>query len=163
MIIRRQPIWCPCLLIFIKFPAVAAVQISTPSNSSSLNSKPYCERPPPEPSKPSSQQSPKPSPKSVHKSAKTTSQTKAIAANHESALAPGSADAATFACFVLASSGYPKEALRQIERAIKLSPNYPASYLGHLGNAYRLTGKIEEARHRYLRSQALPLTSCTKY
>jgi adenylate cyclase len=60
-------------------------------------------------------------------------------------LAPGSADAATFACFVLASSGYPKEALRQIERAIKLSPNYPASYLGHLGNAYRLTGKIEEA------------------
>src|ERR1019366_1361558 len=40
------------------------------------------------PSKPSSQQSPKPSPKSVHKSAKTTSQTKAIAANHESALIP---------------------------------------------------------------------------
>ena len=61
-------------------------QTSTPSNSSSLNSKPCCERPPPEPSKPSSQQSPKPSPKSVRKSAKTTSQTKAIAANYESAL-----------------------------------------------------------------------------
>jgi hypothetical protein len=59
-------------------------QTSTPSNSSSLNSKPCCGRPPPEPSKPSSQQSPKPSPKSVRKSAKTTSQTKAIAANYES-------------------------------------------------------------------------------
>jgi adenylate cyclase len=60
-------------------------------------------------------------------------------------LAPGSADVATFACFVLASSGYPEEALAQIERAMNLSPNYPAYYLGHLGNAYRLTGKIEEA------------------
>ena len=60
-------------------------------------------------------------------------------------LAPGSADAATFACFVFASSGYPEEALAQIERAMNLSPNYPANYLGHLGNAYRLTGKIEEA------------------
>jgi adenylate cyclase len=60
-------------------------------------------------------------------------------------LAPGSADAATFACFVFASSGYPEEALAQIERAMNLSPNYPATYLGHLGNAYRLTGKIEKA------------------
>jgi adenylate cyclase len=61
------------------------------------------------------------------------------------ALAPGSADAATFACFVLASSGYPEEAVVQIERAMSLSPNYPANYLGHLGNAYRLSGRIEEA------------------
>ena len=60
-------------------------------------------------------------------------------------LAPGSADAATFACFVLASSGYPEEAVGQIERAMTLSPNYPATYLGHLGNAYRLSGRIEEA------------------
>ena len=60
-------------------------------------------------------------------------------------LAPGSADAATFACFVLASSGYPEEALAQIEKAMNLSPNYPANYLGHLGNAYRLTGKIQKA------------------
>ena len=28
---------------------------------------------------------------------------------------------------------------------MNLSPNYPANCLGHLGNAYRLTGKIEEA------------------
>jgi len=60
-------------------------------------------------------------------------------------LAPGSADAATFACFVLASSGYPEEALVQIRRAMTLSPNYPATYLGHLGNACRLTRRIEEA------------------
>ena len=26
-----------------------------------------------------------------------------------------------------------------------LRPNYPAYYLGHLGNAYRLAGKFEEA------------------
>ena len=51
----------------------------------------------------------------------------------------------TFACFVLASSGYPEEALAQIEKAMNLSPNYPANYLGHLGNAYRLTGKIQKA------------------
>ena len=60
-------------------------------------------------------------------------------------LAPGSADAATFACFVLASSGYPEEAVIQIEKAMTLSPNYPANYLGHLGNAYRLSGRPDEA------------------
>jgi adenylate cyclase len=28
---------------------------------------------------------------------------------------------------------------------MQLSPNYPANYLGHLGNAYRLAGRFEEA------------------
>ena len=60
-------------------------------------------------------------------------------------LAPSSADVATFACFVLASSGFPDEALVQIEKAMALSPNYPANYLGHLGNAYRLSGRFEQA------------------
>ena len=60
-------------------------------------------------------------------------------------LAPGSADVATMACFALASAGYPHEAAPLIENAMKLSPNYPPSYLGHLGNAYRLTGRFEEA------------------
>jgi len=60
-------------------------------------------------------------------------------------LAPGSADVATFACFVLASSGYPEEAVVQIEKAMTLSPKYPASYLGHLGNAYRLAGRFDDA------------------
>jgi adenylate cyclase len=60
-------------------------------------------------------------------------------------LAPGSADAATFACFVLASSGFPEEAVVQIEKAMALSPNYPANYIGHLGHAYRLSGRFDEA------------------
>jgi len=60
-------------------------------------------------------------------------------------LAPGSADAATFACFVLASCGVPEEGIVQGERAMTLSPNCPGYYLGHLGHAYRLAGRIEEA------------------
>ena len=60
-------------------------------------------------------------------------------------LAPGSADAATLACFVLAFAGYPEEAVAHGERAMTLSPNYPPYYLGHLGNAYRLCGRNEEA------------------
>jgi len=68
-------------------------------------------------------------------------------------LAPGSADAATFACFVLASSGFPEEGVAQSERAITLSPNYPGYYLGHLGNAYRLSGRIPR---RLRRAERLP-------
>ena len=60
-------------------------------------------------------------------------------------LAPGSADTATFACFVLAFAGYPHEAVAHGERAMTLSPNYPAYYLGHLGNAYRLAGRVADA------------------
>jgi adenylate cyclase len=60
-------------------------------------------------------------------------------------LAPGSADAATFTCFVLASSGFPEEGIVEGERALTLSPNCPGYYLGHLGHAYRLAGRIEEA------------------
>jgi adenylate cyclase len=60
-------------------------------------------------------------------------------------LAPGSADAATFACFVLAFAGYPEEAVVHGERAMTLSPHSPAFYFGHLGNAYRLAGRIEDA------------------
>ena len=59
-------------------------------------------------------------------------------------LAPGSADVATFACFVL-TPGFPEEAVALGERAMTLSPHYPAYYLGHLGNAYRLSGRTEEA------------------
>jgi adenylate cyclase len=61
------------------------------------------------------------------------------------AIAPGSADAAAYACFVLASSGYPEEAVAHGERAIAINPNFPAYYLGILGNAYRLSGRIEES------------------
>jgi adenylate cyclase len=60
-------------------------------------------------------------------------------------LAPGSADAAGYACFILASSGYPEEAVTHGERAMALSPNFPPYYLGILGNAYRLSGRTDEA------------------
>ena len=69
----------------------------------------------------------------------------AVHARRAVQLAPGSADATTFACFVLAFAGYPEEAVTHGERARTLSPNYPAYYLGHLGNAYRLAGRFEEA------------------
>ncbi len=59
--------------------------------------------------------------------------------------APLSADTAMLASFILACSGKPQEATPLIERAMKLSPHYPAHYLGHLGNAYRLTGRFGEA------------------
>ncbi|MGB5709257.1 MAG: tetratricopeptide repeat protein [Arenicellales bacterium] len=60
-------------------------------------------------------------------------------------VAPGSADAATFACFILAFSGFSEEAVLHGERAMTLSPNYPGYYLGILGNAYRLAARFEEA------------------
>jgi adenylate cyclase len=60
-------------------------------------------------------------------------------------LGPGSADAATFASFVFATSGHAHDAVVQIERAMKLSPKYPPTYLGHLGNAYRVMGRYPEA------------------
>ena len=69
----------------------------------------------------------------------------AVHARRAVELAPGSADAATMACFVLAFSGFPEEAVAHGERAMTLSPNYPAYYLGHLGNAYRLAKKFQEA------------------
>ncbi len=68
-----------------------------------------------------------------------------VHARRAAQLAPGSADAATFACFVLAFAGCPQEAVAHGERAMTLSPNCPAYYLGHLGNAYRLAGRIGEA------------------
>lgn len=69
----------------------------------------------------------------------------AIHARRAADLAPGSADAVSLACFTLAFAGHPGEAVAHGERALTLSPNYPPYYLGHLGNAYRLAGKTEEA------------------
>jgi len=70
----------------------------------------------------------------------------AVAAARKSvALAPGSADTAELASHVLAASGYPEEAIVLSEKAMTLNPNYPAVYLGTLGDAYRLSGKTEKA------------------
>ena len=60
-------------------------------------------------------------------------------------LAPGSADVADISCHILAPCGYPEEALAQSDKAMALSPNHPAVYLGTRGQAYRLAGRTEEA------------------
>jgi len=60
-------------------------------------------------------------------------------------LAPGAADAAELASHVLAASGYPEDAVVLGEKAMSLSPSYPAMLLGTLGNAYRLSGRTEQA------------------
>ena len=61
------------------------------------------------------------------------------------ALAPSSADVASLASFVLTLSGFPDEGVVQAERAFVLNPYYRPVYLGILGNAYRLTGRSEQA------------------
>ncbi len=71
---------------------------------------------------------------------------KAVAAARKAVgLAPGAAGTAELASHVLAASGHPEEAIALSEKAIILNPNYPAAYLGTLGNAYRLSGRIEQA------------------
>jgi adenylate cyclase len=60
-------------------------------------------------------------------------------------LAPGSADVAELASFILTPSGYPEEGLALIQKAITFSPHHPPMYLGSLGHAYRLSGQIDEA------------------
>ena len=70
----------------------------------------------------------------------------AVAAAREAVkLAPGAADTAELASHVLAASGFPEEAVLMSEKAMTLSPNYPAVHLGTLGNAYRLSGRTEQA------------------
>jgi len=60
-------------------------------------------------------------------------------------LAPGSADVANLVSFYLAAAGHPQEAIAHSRRAIALNPSYPPNYLGNLGLAYRLAGRVEEA------------------
>ena len=60
-------------------------------------------------------------------------------------LAPSAADTADLASYVLTASGFPEEAVVLSEKAMALNPTYPAVYLGVLGNAYRLSGRTEQA------------------
>lgn len=60
-------------------------------------------------------------------------------------LAPGSADAAELASFVLTPCGHPEEAIALSKKAIMLSPHHPPVYLGQLGNAYHMAGRIDDA------------------
>ena len=69
----------------------------------------------------------------------------AAAARKAVEFGPSLPDMLAFASFVLQCSGRPAEGIALIEKAMALSPNYPANYLGQLGNAYRLAGRSEEA------------------
>ena len=60
-------------------------------------------------------------------------------------LVPGAADVLQFAGFVLTPSGYPEEAILLVQKAMTLNPNYPAAYLGVLGDAYRQSGRTDQA------------------
>ena len=60
-------------------------------------------------------------------------------------LAPGSADVAQLAGFIVLPSGYAEEAIALCEKSISLSPNYPSVYLGTLGDAYRQAGRTDDA------------------
>ena len=69
----------------------------------------------------------------------------AAAARKAIQLAPGSADTASLAAWALTLAGHPAEAAVQAEKCMSLSPNFPAVYLGTLGDAYRLSGRTREA------------------
>ena len=59
-------------------------------------------------------------------------------------LAPGSADAADLASFVLAPSGFPEEAVARA-KGDGSQPELSSVYLGTFANACHLSGRIEEA------------------
>jgi adenylate cyclase len=60
-------------------------------------------------------------------------------------LSPNSAGITVTASYIYSCSGLADEAVVAIERAIRLHPNHPPQYFGHLGNAYRLAGRFDEA------------------
>jgi adenylate cyclase len=69
----------------------------------------------------------------------------AAAARKAAKLGPSLPDVLVFGGFVLTCCGHAAEAIGQIEKAMALSPNYHAWYLGVLGNAHRLAGRPEVA------------------
>jgi adenylate cyclase len=71
---------------------------------------------------------------------------KAIAMGEKAlALNPNDADNAAQLAMVMFFSGRPEEALELIRRAMRLDPNYPNWFLMPMEEAYRLTGRYEEA------------------
>lgn len=61
------------------------------------------------------------------------------------AASPNSADAHARLGLTLIQIGRPEDAIPRFATAMRLSPVYPNWYLGRLGDAYRLTGRTEEA------------------
>ena len=67
------------------------------------------------------------------------------AARQAVSLAPGAADTAELASYVLTPSGHPQEALQLVKKAMALTPNSPPAHFGTLGNAYHHAGEIDLA------------------
>ncbi len=61
------------------------------------------------------------------------------------ALVPNDAVSYAMLSYILSYAGQPEKAIEVMEQALRLDPRPPAWYLRHLGQAYRLTGRVEEA------------------
>jgi adenylate cyclase len=61
------------------------------------------------------------------------------------ALVPNEADGYALRAAILNYAGQPEQAIAVMEQALHLNPHPPAWYFYHLGQAYRLTGRMEEA------------------
>jgi adenylate cyclase len=60
-------------------------------------------------------------------------------------LDPNDADGYWILADTLIFTGRPQEAVGLVEKAMRLNPRYPASYLNSLGVAHRMMGRYEEA------------------
>jgi adenylate cyclase len=65
------------------------------------------------------------------------------------ALDPNDADSYAWLGAILDLAGRPEEAIGLIEKAMRLNPHYPPFYSFQLGEAYRYTGRYEEAIAAY--------------
>src|SRR5262245_10519080 len=61
------------------------------------------------------------------------------------ALDPNDAESYAVQAEVLNFAGRPEEALRAVEKAMRLNPRCPPWYLSYVGSAYRMTGRYAEA------------------
>ena len=70
------------------------------------------------------------------------------------ALEPNGADHTALLAWALTYAGRPAEAAALLEKAMRLSPYYPAWYLVTLGRAYRLAGRYDDAIAALKRAEA---------
>jgi TolB-like protein/DNA-binding SARP family transcriptional activator/cytochrome c-type biogenesis protein CcmH/NrfG len=70
------------------------------------------------------------------------------------ALEPNGADHTALLAWALTYAGRPAEAAALLEKAMRLSPYYPAWYLVTLGRAYRLAGRYDDAIAALERAEA---------
>jgi adenylate cyclase len=67
------------------------------------------------------------------------------AAKRAITLGPNEAEGTGWLGLILNFAGRPEEAIGLIEKAMRLNPRYPYTYLSWLGMAYRLAGRYDEA------------------